>query len=150
MNYTFAVESLNAILEEIKPLFEKHWEEINRMKHLFVLNPDWDMYDKMEQSDLMVLITVRAEGALVGYAAYTKMHHPHYKNVMIAQNDVVFVLPEHRGQTGRRLIQAAEAALESMGIQCVTMHVKPYKNFGPMLERTGYKLHELVYLKELQ
>lgn len=136
------------LFEELMPLLQKHWEEIAHFKDI-PLDPDWDIYLKFEEVGAFRLFTARNEiGSLIGYSAFFVRPNAHYKTSIQALQDVLFIDPSQRG-AGAKFIIWCDKQLASEGIGAVYHHVKVTHNFGPMLERIGYKLVDLIYAKRL-
>lgn len=136
------------LFEELAPLLQKHYEEIAHFKDI-VLDPDWDQYDKLEQVGALRVYTARDhEGVLIGYSVYFIRHNLHYKNSRQAMQDILFIDPERRG-FGAKFILWCDKQLKEEGVQVTYHHVKSKHNFGPMLERIGYELVDLIYARRL-
>lgn len=147
-NVTYsAVEKYRDIHLEMDPIFEKHYKEISHY-HDIELCINKEAYFAMEDSGWVRLFTARINGKLVGYNAFFIRYNAHYAKSLQASNDVVYIDPEHRG-FGRDFIKWCDDQLREMGIQVVYHHVKAKHNFGPMLERMGYELIDLIYGKRL-
>lgn len=146
---TFQRERLSDIRSEIAPLLEAHWHEIAHYDDI-PLDPDWDAYDQSEDLGLVRCFTVRHDGLLAGYAVFVVRTNPHYRMSKQANQDVLFLIPEmRRSSTGARLIAWCDDQLRSEGCQVVIQHIKAKHNFGPLLERQGYELVDLIYAKRL-
>lgn len=146
MNYS--QESYASIIGEIKPLLEEHYQEIATYKDI-PLEPDWDMYQKLEEMSILNIFSARLEdNTLVGYAIYLVRPHIHYKSCVIAQQDILFITKEHRGQ-GMIFIMWCDEQLRKMGVNMTIQHMKASHNFGKMLERIGYDLMDLIYTRRL-
>ena len=143
----YAREQISDVLGEIKPLLEEHWKEIAHYQDI-PLDPHWPGYYAAEDAGKLRIFTVREDGKLVGYAVFF-VGNLHYKSTKIATQDILFVLPEHRGLTGARLIRYCDEYLQAEGAQAVFHHVKRAHNFGPLLERMGYEAIDVVYGKRL-
>lgn len=156
----FARETLDAVWSEITPLLVKHWQEIAHYKDI-ALEPDWEQYLKLEELGLLRVYTAREESEeqtergenyttekLRGYAVFLVRHNPHYKSSLQANQDILFVDPEHRGLGGQFILWCDEQ-LKAEGVQVVYQHVKAEHNFGRMLERFGYKLVDLIFARRL-
>lgn len=162
----FQKEALNdAFFAEIKPLISAHWEEIAHFKDI-PLDPDFALYQKIQDAGNIRVFTVRdhedhapdpscpMDGnvcevkKLVGYALYFTKVNLHYKSSNQAVQDILFIHPDHRG-AGRKFIAWCDEQLRAEGIQAVYQHMKAKHNFGPMLERIGYELQDLVYVRRL-
>jgi GNAT superfamily N-acetyltransferase len=144
----YGLERIEDVLEEIRPLLATHWEEIAHYRDL-PLDPDWDKYRATEERGALRIFTARIEGRMVGYLIYIVTPGLHYRSTLQATQDIYFVVPEHRGGLGRRLLRFADACLKEEGVQVIYQHVKAAHNFGPMLERQGYVLIDLIYGKRL-
>ena len=120
----FQAESVEAVLEEIKPLLVKHWEEVSFYKDI-ALDPDWDGYLRIEESGALRVYTARDdENVLVGYAVFFIKHNLHYKTSLQALQDIIFIDPEKRGTFGTKFIFWCEAQLRSEGVEIVYQHIK--------------------------
>lgn len=136
------------LFEELAPLFQKHYEEIAHYKDI-VLDPDWEQYDLLERAGaLRVYIARDSSGHVVGYAVYFIRNNPHYKNSRQALQDILFIDPDKRG-FGAKFILWCDKQLKEEGVQVTYHHVKAKHNFGPMLERLGYHLVDLIYARRL-
>jgi hypothetical protein len=145
---TFQLESMESVIEEIKPLIEKHWEEIAHFKDI-PLDPDYDSYGAGERLGKLRIFTVRLEsGELIGYAVFY-IGSLHYQSTKTASQDILFVLPEHRGLTGYRFIEYCDNQLRAEGTQVVYQHVKVAHDFGPLLRRIGYEAVDTLYARRL-
>lgn len=145
----FAREKIWDLWDEAWPLLKAHWEEIARYKDI-PLNPDFDLYHAAELNGVLRVYTARAEGLLIGYAAFMVRSNAHYKDSKQAVQDVVFLRKEcRRGVAGIQLIKYAEDQLAEEGVQVVYHHVKVKNNFGPILGRMGYEQVETIWAKRL-
>lgn len=144
----FAITTIKEILEEAKPLLQKHWQEIAHYKDI-PLDPDYDQYIKLEELGITRTFSARTkDGVLIGYAVFFVRPHIHYRSCIMAHQDVIFIHPERRG-IGFFFIAFCDEALRKEGIQVVSQHMKSKFSFGPMLERIGYELMDLVYVRRL-
>lgn len=144
----FNVEVFQNTREEIQPLIEKHWREVAHYQDI-PLSVDWEGYKRVEDAGALRFYTVRTdEDELIGYCVYFVKHNLHYQESLQASQDIIFIAKEHRGQ-GAKFIQWCDEQLKADGVQAVYQHVKSAHNFGPMLERIGYQLVDLIYAKRL-
>lgn len=146
--FTYGLETIDAVLGEIRPLLESHWDEIAHFRE-FPLDPAWDEYRKAEDRGALRIFTARCGQTLVGYLIYVVGPGLHYQSTIQAVQDIYFVMPSCRGGLGRRLLRFADASLKEEGVQVTYQHVKAKHNFGPLLERQGYELIDLIYGKRL-
>lgn len=144
----FKEEKLIDSLEEAKPLLRKHWEEISHFKDI-ELDPDYEQYFKIEQIGALKVFTCREEDrTMIGYAVYFIRPHLHYRQSLYASQDIIFIDPERRG-AGMFFLRWCDDQLARAGVQVVVQHVKAAHNFGSALERMGYTLQDLIYVKRL-
>lgn len=144
----FAVEPLHQVKEEITPLLEKHWEELEWIK-THKVNPDWEKYELMDKLSLLVIMTAREEGKLIGYNVFLVHPSMHYKNLKVANQDLIYIAPERRG-FGTYFIHWSENILKELGVDRVFYYTKAVKDFGEkILLPQGYALVDQVYGKEI-
>ena len=127
------------LVEEIKPLLERHYQEVALHKEHIPLAPDWTRYKKIADANALCIVGARDNGRLVGYCVFYISPMMHYMTTLAANNDVIYLAPEYRnGFAGIRLIKTAEAALKKLGITKVFWHIKFAKDFRKILYRMGY------------
>lgn len=144
----FKSEKIADVLEEAKPLLLKHWEEIAHYKDI-PFDPDYDQYIKLEELGTTRSFSARTEdGVLIGYAVFFVRPHIHYRSTLMAYQDIIFLDKAHRG-IGFFFIKFCDDSLRSEGIKVVLQHIKAKFNWGPMIERMGYELQDLIYTKRL-
>lgn len=138
------------LIKEAGDMLKLHKDELC-MHADFELDPDWEHYFKASVMGMLVICTARhVNGDLLGYAAYAIHQNPHYRGVKQAVQDVLFMHPSKRGKmAGYNLIKFADEHLASLGVTLVIHHVKVKADFGPMLERQGYRQSEKIFEKRL-
>lgn len=138
----------DALFEEMTPFFEAHYKEIAHFQDI-PLDPDFPQYLLVEAAGLLRIYTARDENnLLLGYAWYFVRPNFHYRTSKQAYQDILFVSPEKRG-FGEKFIVWCDVQLKAEGVQVVCHHVKEKHNFGPLLERLGYELTDLLWQKRL-
>lgn len=144
----FARESFEGILEELKPIFSQHWEEIAMYQDVVEYAPDWDKYFALERSDILHLLTARDDGKLVGYFMALVIPGMHYKHTTYAMNDILFLHPDYR-KTGLSidLFKYAEAYFVGLGVDVMSIHMKVYAPFDNLCLGLGYDCAERLYTK---
>ena len=127
------------LINDIKPLIVRHYEEIALHKEYIPLDPDWGRYEKLATMNGLLIVTARDEDKLVGYSVFYISPMMHYKSTISASNDIIWLAPEYRkGMTGVRLIKESERALKELGITKILWHIKFIKDFRKILYRMGY------------
>lgn len=147
-DYSYKIESVDEVEEEIKLLIEDHWEEIALNQDVIKLNPDFELYKKLEEEGYLGIYTVRDEGELVGYFLVLAHNNLHYKDHIFATNDIIYIKPELRNKSvGKNLIQFAEDDLRKRGVSVLVINTKVHQPFDGLMEHMGYNLIERVYSK---
>lgn len=155
---TYQIERFTELRGEGDELFAKHWGEASADKSM-LLNINWPIYEALENSELLLTVTARREGDLVGYVVYVVSSHLHYAQHIVAEQDVIFLDPSCRaGWIGPRMIKAAELILASKGVDRVTARVKLHVrgrrgrvgDLQPVYRRLGYRAVETVMTKRLR
>lgn len=141
----FSKESVLGVADDITPLLDMHYAELTLNKDVVRLNPDWPQYVALEEQGRVHVFTIRESGALIGYAAFFLAPHIHYKDLLVATNDLIFLLPEcRRGGVGRKFIAFCEERMRELGANKVTFHIKKHLDWSPMLYRDGYEQEEVI------
>lgn len=144
----FAIEKFKDILDELKPLFEEHYIEIARHKDKIKLNPDYEKYFEMENAGIFHIITAREEKELVGYCFNFVLPNFHFKDCLMASNDVIFIRKIFRkGNNGSDFLNYIENILENMGVIKSTIATKLEHDFGNLLKKREYTPIETIYEK---
>jgi GNAT superfamily N-acetyltransferase len=149
----FAVECVADVWPEAEPLTRLHWEEIAKNKALLTLNPDVEKYELLDKNDALLLVTARDDGALVGYFLWIVLPHPHYKHVLVAEEDLHFLSPEYRSGGvrgagcgyGYKLLEAARDAAIARGARLLTMREKVGHEHPAIMDGLGFVPADVVY-----
>jgi len=141
-------EFLDTVQKDITPLLEKHWSEIALNQDKIKLNPDWGVYNKLEQDGKLKIFTARDDDKLVGYFVVIVDRHIHYKDHLFANNDILFLAKEYRkGFTGIKLVKFAEKCLKEDGVSVLTINTKVHQPFDKMLDFLKFNKIERIYSK---
>lgn len=137
----YYVEPLSdKLIAEVQPLIELHYEELTLHKQVIKLDPDWNRYKSLADQNMITIITARDKGVLIGYSLFFVSPHIHYKNNIMANNDVLFLHPDYRqGRTGLKLLRKCEQVLQEQQVDKIVWHVKYAKDFRQILYRLGYE-----------
>lgn len=145
----FAVESFASAYSDpdAKALLQKHWQEIAKAKDLFRLAPDETFYAEADKQGKLLIITARDGTALVGYFVWIVFKHPHYKDVIMAQEDIHFLLKDYRkGLNGYLLIKNAILLGKQHGIQAFTVREKVSHPHPDLWRRLGFQPADTTYI----
>lgn len=148
MGLVITRETVESVRPEIGPLLAAHWHEIGQDKVNMRLDPDWDGYRAIEDAGQLAVFSARNGAGLVGYAVFFLRRHLHYRTVMVAINDLLYLQPAAReGLAGVRFIAGLEAEMTALGAKKVFFGVKAWHDFSPLLTRHGYTSMETVWGK---
>ena len=151
---TFAPLSLAELREYGEPLFREHYEEVARNKTVMVLAPDWDRYEDLDDRGLLMSIGVWAHYSthteLAGYSVNIVGSHLHYRDLLVAQNDVFFVRrPFRQGTLGTRLLRETRKQAKACGARLVLFHAKENTSFERLLRATpGMGVQDIIFSQE--
>lgn len=150
-NIEYRVVRLAEILDDMKPLLEKHYEEVAFRKDKIAFNPDYDKYLALDDLGMLHCVGAFKGGELIGYFLSIMNINLHYKDHIYAANDVLYIAPEHRaGRAAYNMFRFAEKDLASKGVSVLTIHMKTHVPFDRLCESLGYTYLERIYAKYIQ
>lgn len=150
MSYSFTVEDWTPALKvELQPLLEEHYEELATDKVRMKLAPRWEIYRAAYDTDTFFPLIARKSGQLVGYHGIFVHPHLHYRDLVVAESDVLWVRPDLRNGplTGRLLLRSAELARQK-GAQVFVWRTKPVRELEKVLAKR-FKAQDHTYLQTL-
>ena len=132
------------------PLFEEHYEEIARNKQIMKLKPNYKLYEALDATGWLFIYVAMQGDVCFGYSMNIMIHHLHYADLRIAQNDILFVKKEFRGgRLGLRLIKVTEDHAKSEGCKLMLWHAKENTALAKLLPKLKYGVQEIMYSKEI-
>jgi GNAT superfamily N-acetyltransferase len=147
---TFSVESLTENLEQMKPLFPRHWEELALNKEKVPLDPQFETYLRRDEMGEVLFLAGRDRGELIAYFVGFVAPGLHYKTCLTLTMDIFYVVPKQRGKSaGVRLFKAVEAEARRRGVQRMFVGSKCHKDASWLFERLDYIEVERYYSKWL-
>ena len=148
--FTFSVESIEAIVDEIKPLHRAHWDETEIYRHGLPFNPDYGTFIRYERAGRYILFTVRSAGKLSGNCAMYLDKSAHTQT-LIATEDTLYLLPEARkGRVAKRLVGYVENALQVLAVSEINISVKTVNKAERFFRLLGYRHVENGLTKVLE
>jgi len=145
------IKEVDSIKDQIQVLIKRHYAELTLDKDVMKLAPDWDRYNELNNLGKLSIVAAYDGEKIVGYSVFFLNEHIHYKNNIIANNDVLFLAPEYRlGMTGIKLIKYSEMILQQLGVSKVIWHVKQAKDFRKLLHRMGYQDEDIIVGRALK
>lgn len=148
MGITYQEEKLKGILEELKPMLVLHWEELANNKDKRPLDPDYLMYEALNDLEVIRIFTVRSEEKLIGYSFWIIAKHLHYKTWQYALSDIYWLHPDHR-KTGVSFdfFSKTEDWLKSLGVNSINIQDKLNHSHAKFFDKLGYAPIEQNYEK---
>lgn len=144
---TYTTTTVQECFEEIQKLFENHYEELSVTKQ-YKLNPDYEVY--LQNSGRIRVILCKDDDAIIGYIVFFVAPHLHYKDCLMAIEDIYYLKPEYRkGTVGIKMFKYAEKHLKSLGINLVKYSTKTHLDNTKLFEYLDCKFIEKVFIKEL-
>lgn len=146
----FCIEKFSDVYPEAHELLKQHWQEIAPYQDLFVLNPNTHFYLDTEKRGALFIVTARLNAKLIGYVVMIVAPHAHYKDVLMATDDIHFLHKDYRkSRIGLGMFRAAEGFMKDRGVKVMMLRTKAKHDHGAIFERMGYDLQDLVYTKRL-
>jgi GNAT superfamily N-acetyltransferase len=143
---TAHVESLGAVLEELKPLFPTHFEELALNKEHAPLDPQYGIYLERDRRGEVLFVTLRELGKLAGYFVGFVAPGLHYQTTLTLTMDIFYVWPTFRGAGGGFvLFEAVKQEAKRRGVKRIFAGSKLHKDASWLFEKLGYTEVERYY-----
>ncbi len=144
---SFQVELFSAIVDELPPLFARHWKELGEQD--IPLDPDWNRMFVMEAQGQLKIVTARAGDVLVGYIFNFLGRHPHSRSSLYSTIDNMWLDPAYRGGLAvLRWLRMNDAVLDELGVKKRYIGIaNDYMagRVGNLFRRLGYKPVETTW-----
>lgn len=145
----FKWERFSAIARELPPLFALHSEELGEEA-----DPNWESYLRLDNAEVLYVLTSRAAGALVGYIIFMVTPSLHQRSLKVAIEDIYFLKKEFRkGWSAMRMFKKAELGLQKIGVGKVILSqstkFEGFERFDSFFKRLGFKYSGKIYSKVL-
>jgi GNAT superfamily N-acetyltransferase len=143
MNYVISLGRFKESYAELEPLYRMHYGEMtDRLETEGIecspYNLRLDEYFRASDGGWLLTFILRCEDQAVGYSNVYVTNDMHNQD-LIAQEDTVFVLKEHRNGIGRKLIQAVHEELKQRGVKRLNITTATDLRVSKLLLRMGYK-----------
>lgn len=144
MQYKISLERGDLNYSELEPMYRRHYSEMKaRLAQdgmaVSDFNPRLDVYFKAFAGGWLLNYVARTEaGEAVGYANVYLTHDMHNSD-LIAQEDLIYVLPDHRNGLGGKIVKHALADLKSRGVKRVTVNPVTDLRVAKIWRRMGFK-----------
>ncbi len=138
-----AVEKFTDTYRELEPLYRQHYKEMtDRLSeagiHYSPYNPRLAEYGKASDGKWLLNYVLRTDGIVCGYANVYITNDMH-NNDLIAQEDTVFVLKEHRNGIGKKLVKFVVEELRSRGVKRLNVSARTDLRVAKLWKRMGFK-----------
>jgi len=144
-------ELLCEALPEIKPLLPLHYEALSLHKDRHALSPQYEVYLARERNGELSLVTLRHDGALVGYWISFVAPGLHYSTCLTGTMDIWFIAKEYRvGKAPLLLIRAVEKELKRRGVHLWFAGEKLHNPCGRLFKFVDMQPVETYYAKWLR
>lgn len=151
MTIVFAEEKLADCFGELKPLIYLHWREGCEDQDDVRLDPDFDMYHRLDRTGLLVCVTARVDGAMVGYLTAFLTPNPNFRSTPRLMVGGYYILPEHRtGFALSRLMRYMETIARRLKVTVISVGTGASVDRGAIFERAKYVERDRIYSKILR
>jgi GNAT superfamily N-acetyltransferase len=138
-----AVEKFTETYRELEPLYRQHYKEMtDRLSeadiHYSPYKPRLEEYGKASDGGWLLNFVLRTDGTVCGYANVYVTNDMH-NNDLIAQEDTVFVLKEHRNGIGKKLVKFVVEDLRSRGVKRLNVSARTDLRVAKLWKRMGFK-----------
>lgn len=143
MNYEIGLERGDINYPQIEPLYRRHYAEMKaRLSSDGITigdyNPNLKSYFQRFSDGSLLNYVVRSNGEPVGYSNIylaTDMHN----SEPIAQEDTIYILPDHRNGIGKKLVKKILSDLKDIGVKRVIISPVTDLRVGKIWERMGFR-----------
>ena len=144
----FSRERIADAWDEALPLLRANARETSILPREF--DPDLDGILAAEAAGVLRAYTMRADGKLVGYTTFAVSPHFHFRGLIIATQDALFVSPEYRGRAALRFLRWQDDELAREGVDLIHRQVTVRRDYGRALDRIGYSPDACEWVRDLR
>jgi GNAT superfamily N-acetyltransferase len=143
MSYTFHLGRFKETYDELEPLYRQHYKEMtDRLEADGIpcspYAPRLDEYIKAGDGGWLLTFVLRSEGKAVGYSNVYITNDMHNGD-LIAQEDTIFVLKDHRNGVGKKLVKVILEELKERGVKRVSVSALTDLRVAKLWKRMGFK-----------
>ena len=150
MTIQYRITNAKECFDRIIKLFDEHYKELSVTQEL-KLNPDYDVYFNADKKNLVKVVLCEDDSELVGYIVFFVGPNLHYKDCLLATEDIYYLKPEYRkGRIGIKMFKFAEEYLKSIGINMIRYSTKTHLDNSRLFEYLGCNFIEKVFIKRIQ
>lgn len=144
---TAHVERLQETLDELKPLFKPHFEELALNQDKVPLDPQYELYLHRESLGQVLLVVLREAGKIVGYFIGFVAAGMHYRTCLTLTMDIFWLHPDYRDgdsldeleahMLALQLFEAVRDEAKRRGVQRAFYGSKLHKDASRVFEELG-------------
>lgn len=143
MSYSVRQVKLRDEIDRVYPIWQRHYAEMEERMlgaglECSPFHPRLDQYLRYSDDGQMLVFLLDCGPAVVGYAQGYITNDMHNGD-LIAQEDAIYVVPEHRFGAGRILLNAVHAELKRRGVRRMNITTGTDLRAAKWFERRGYK-----------
>jgi len=145
-------ESYADIVDDMKENLLDHYNETQLYSDKIPMDPAYDLYELLYYQGAVRFFTCRDDdNKLIGYLIMFVNEGLHHKDVLKAQMDNMYVVPEHRHtEVAETLIQMAERTLKEDGVAVMQINFKTQMPCQNLMDKLGYYKVEVAYTKYIK
>lgn len=143
----YLVVEYEDVEEQIKELIDATHEEVGPFKEV-KFDPDFDAYQSFADNGDLAIFAAMDGDNLIGYAVFVLGNHLFYSGLVVGMSDLVYIVPEHRGETSKEFLEFIDNKLYmDFGVDAIVISMTTKKNFSGLLEHLGYQTTGIVCSK---
>jgi GNAT superfamily N-acetyltransferase len=141
--YDIALERGDLNYHELEPNYRRHYAEMRaRLAADGIAIGDYaprlDEYFRAFAGGWLLNYVVRSDGAPVGHSNVYLTNDMH-NGELIAQEDTIYIVPEHRNGIGKALVKHILADLKDRGVKRATISPVTDLRVGKIWKRMGFR-----------
>lgn len=155
MRLTCHVEQFRDVVEELKPCFDPHWQELALDRQSVPLDPQYETYLARDALNEVLTVVLREGGRVRGYFIGFIAPGLHYRRTLTLTMDISWLHPDLRGEDSLGAVEAlmhletiyrtAMGEARRRGVQRVYFGTKLHKDIGRLYESLGLTETERYY-----
>lgn len=143
MNYTIQQENFKTTYPELEPLYRQHYAEmVERLAGQGVkyspYNPRLHEYGESCDKGYLLTFVLRCDEVACGYINVYITNDMHNHD-LVAQEDTIFVVKEHRNGVGKKLVRFGLDELKRRGVKRLLVSAMTDLRVAKLWGRMGFK-----------
>ncbi len=136
--------------DQLHEIHKMHWHETEVHSHGIEFNPDYDLYQQLDESGKLIVFVVMHEGKIVG-DCMMKLNTSMHTQRLTASEDCLFLHKEHRGKgVALKFVKYIEGCLKKLGVTEIRVSSKLINHADKFMIRAGFKPIATQLIKMLE